>query len=116
MGTSHRRDDMHAKWERAARDREAVAAAQAIIDYFNLNLATGKKVWAWPTIEAALATKNHWLIVACDSCSTITDLDLTMKKRELSRDVRIALRDIICLRCNGSGRPRIIALQGFPTA
>jgi hypothetical protein len=32
-------------------------------------------------VAAALATKYHWVTVVCDSCGTVTDLDLTMKRR-----------------------------------
>jgi len=35
----------------------------------------------WPTIGAALASKYHWLVIACDACGTIIDLDLTVKRR-----------------------------------
>src|SRR5262249_54058879 len=33
-------------------------------------------VWFWPKIIAALTSKHHWLIIACDSCGTVVDLDL----------------------------------------
>ena len=38
-----------------------------------------KSAWFWPTIAAALTSKHHWLVIACDSCDTIIDLDLTVK-------------------------------------
>jgi hypothetical protein len=28
----------------------------------------GKTAWFWPTIAAALTSKHHWLVIACDSC------------------------------------------------
>jgi hypothetical protein len=94
---------------------EAIADAQATIDVFNSRLAAGKMAWFWPTIGAALATKNTWLIIACDSCDTIIDLDLTVKRRDPDASIRVALKNVQCPRCNGAGRPRIIALQRFPS-
>src|SRR5262249_1586264 len=37
--------------------------------------------WFWPTIAAAVATKYHWLVITCDACGTVIDLDLTMKQK-----------------------------------
>jgi hypothetical protein len=42
MGSSTRRDDMLASFERAKRDREAVADALATIEQFNSRLAAGR--------------------------------------------------------------------------
>ena len=115
MGTSHRRDDMQAEWERRSRDREAIADAEDTITIFNSRLAARKEIWAWPIIGAALATKHHWLVIACDSCGTIVDLDLTMKRRDPKAPIHVALKGALCPRCNGAGRPRIVALQRFPS-
>src|SRR5262249_2778656 len=38
--------------------------------------------WFWPKIAAALTSKHHWLIIACDSCGTVVDLDLRVKPRD----------------------------------
>jgi hypothetical protein len=40
-------------------------------------------VWFWPKIAAALVSKHHWLVIACDSCGTVVDLDLRVKPRDL---------------------------------
>ena len=77
---------------------------------FNAILSAKGYVWFWPKIAAALTSKHHWLIVACDSCDTVVDLDLSVKPRDPEASVRVALRDVRCPRCNGHGRPRIIAL------
>jgi hypothetical protein len=81
----------------------------------NSQLFGSKSAWFWPTIAAALTSKHHWLIIACDSCGMITDLDLTMKPRDPEASIRVALRDVQCPRCNGHGRPRIIALARWPS-
>src|SRR5262249_8320178 len=66
--------------------------------------------WVWPKIAAALTSQHHWLIISCDSGGRVVDLDLRVKPREPEASIGIALRDVQCPRCNGHGRPRIIAL------
>ena len=61
------------------RYREAYADALAAVEQFNARLSPKKSAWFWPTIAAALTSKHHWLVIACDSCDTIIDLDLTVK-------------------------------------
>jgi len=65
-------------------------------------------------IAAALKSEHHWLVINCDSCEAITDLDLRVKSRDPEASIRVALRDVQCPRCNGHGRPRIIALAQHP--
>lgn len=115
MGTSHRKDDIRAFLERAKRDAEAVADARATVEQFNARLATGKTVWAWPTIGAALASGHPWLVIVCDACDIITEMDLRMKRRDPDASIQVALTEARCPRCNGSGRPRIAALKSFLT-
>jgi hypothetical protein len=67
-----------------------------------------------PKIAAALVSKHHWLIINCDSCGTVVDLDLRVKPRDPDASIRVALRGIRRPRCNGHGRPRIIALAPHP--
>ena len=76
MGINRRRDDIRGYMQRAERDRAALADALATVEEFNSRLATGCTAWFWPTIGAALITKHHWLIIACDSCQSITEMDL----------------------------------------
>jgi hypothetical protein len=102
MGTNHRRPQMLADMARAARDREAVADALATIEQFNARLAAGQPAWFWPTISAALVTKHHWLVIARDSCGTMIEMDLTVKRRDPDASIRVALRDVRCPRCNGN--------------
>src|SRR5262245_28638788 len=84
--------------------------ALATVRRFNATLSAKGYVWFWPKIAAALTSKHHWLIIACDSCDTVVDLDLRVKPRDPEASIRVALRDVQCPRCNGHGRPRIIAL------
>jgi hypothetical protein len=99
-----------ARWERERQDHSDAVAA---VEVFNDRLAAKKPVWAWPTIGAALRSKFIWLIVACDSCGLILDLDLRVKPRDPDASIRVALRDVKCPRCNGHGRPRIVSLAAI---
>ncbi|MGC1892273.1 MAG: hypothetical protein WA763_01065, partial [Pseudolabrys sp.] len=47
-------------------------------------------VWFWPKIAAALTSKHHWLVINCDSCVTVMDLDLRVKPRDLDASIRVA--------------------------
>jgi hypothetical protein len=79
-----------ARWERERQDRaDAVAAVEA----FNSRLSSKKEVWAWPTIGAALTSKFIWLVVACDSCGLMLDMDLTMKRRDPNVSIRASQSD-----------------------
>src|SRR5262245_10900086 len=115
MGMNHRRDDLRAHAARTQRDAQAMADARATIEEFNARLAAGRAAWCWPTIGAALITKHHWLVIACDGCGTVLDLDLTVKRRHPDAPISIALRDVRCPRCNGDGVPRITALAKWPS-
>src|SRR5262245_44355605 len=96
------------------REWEAQRGALATVRRFNATLSAKGYVWFWPKIVAALTSKHHWLIIACDSCGTVVDLDLRVKPRDPEASVRIALRDVECPRCNGSGRAGSIAFTLHP--
>jgi hypothetical protein len=100
---------------RIRRDWEAQRNALAIIRRFNAIISAKGHVWFWPKIAAALTSKHHWLIINCDRCGAVVDLDLRVKPRDSEASVRIALRDMQSPRCNGNGRPRIIALARHPS-
>jgi hypothetical protein len=82
---------------------------------FNARLSAKSYSWFWPKIAAALTSKHHWVVINCDSCGTVVDLDLRVKPRDPEASIRVALRDVRCPRCNGYGRPRIIALAQHPS-
>jgi len=92
-------------------ERDALAAVRR----FNAILSTKRTAWFWPKIAAALVSKHHWLVIACDACDTVTDLDLRVKPRDPEASIRVVLREVRCPRCNGHGRPRIIALAQQPS-
>ena len=96
---------------------EAIAEADALITVrkFNAWLSRGRAVWFWPKIGGALTAKHPWVVILCDSCGIIVDLDLRVKPRDPEASIRIVLRDVHCPRCNGYGRPRIIGLARHPS-
>lgn len=98
--------------ERMKRDWAVQRQALATVRHFN---AANGKAWFWPKIAAALVSKHHWLIIACDSCDTMVDLDLRVKPRDPEASIRVALRGVQCPRCNGHGRPHIIGLARQPS-
>ena len=115
MGYNARNDEIHENVERMRREREAYEDSLAIVRQFNARLSAKKTAWSWPTISAALASKHHWLIIACDACSTVIDLDLRVKRRDPDAAVCIVLPEVRCPRCNGHGRTRIVGLSRYPS-
>jgi hypothetical protein len=97
--------------ERSKRDAQAERDALAVVRAFNARSSSGRAIWFWPKIAAALTAKHPWLIVLCESCGLVVDLDLRMKPRDPDASIRIALRDVQCPRCNGHGRTKIAALS-----
>jgi hypothetical protein len=51
---------------------------------FNATLSAKGYVWFWPKNAAALTSKHHWLVINCDSCGTVVDLNLRVTLRLLS--------------------------------
>lgn len=94
------------------RQREQDEALDAVLR-FNAVTSTGGRIWSWPTVAAALVSKHHWLVVACEACDTVVDLDLRVKRRDPDASVRVALRDVRCPRCNGHGRPRVVGWRSI---
>jgi len=62
----------------------------ATVRRFNAILSAKGYVWFWAKIAAALRSKYHWLIINCDSCGTVIDLDLSVKPGDPEASVRIA--------------------------
>jgi hypothetical protein len=100
--------------------RAWAAERQALATVRRFNAANGK-AWFWPKIAAALISKHHWLIINCDACGTVVDLDLRVKPRDPGASIRVALRGVQCPRCNGHGARasllchNILRFDGTPT-
>ncbi len=118
MPEKHRRprnDEIGHNIERMKHDYNAQAEALATVEQFNAQLSARKFAWFWPTIAAALVSKHHWLVIACDSCDSLIDLDLRVKRRDPLASIGVAHDDVRCPRCNGHGRTRILALARVPS-
>jgi hypothetical protein len=115
MGYNARNDEIRDNITRMRREWEAQRNSLATVRRFNATLSAKGYIWFWPKIAAALTSKHHWLVITCDSCGTVVDLDLRVKPRDPEASIRVAIRDVQCPRCNGYGRPRIIALARHPS-
>jgi hypothetical protein len=118
MPEKYRRPHSHERVQAVERMKlawEAERDALATVRRFNARLATKGYSWFWPKITAAIMAKHHWLIIVCDACGTVVDLDLRVKPRDPEASIRVALREIRCPRCNGHGRPRIVGLASRPS-
>lgn len=118
MPEKYRRPHSHKRVQAVERMKlawEAERDALATVRRFNAKLSTKGYSWFWPKITTAITAKRPWLIVVCDGCGTVVDLDLRVKPRDPEASIRVALRDIRCPRCNGHGRPRIIGLANCPS-
>ena len=110
-----RNDEIRDNVERMQQAWAAERDALATVRRFNARLSAKRAAWFWPKIAAAITAKHPWLVIACDSCGTVVDLDLRVKPRDAEASIRVALRDVRCPRCNGHGRPRIVALARHPS-
>ena len=90
-------------------------AALITVRRFNAKISGKGYAWWWPKITAAITAKHPWLVILCEACETVVDLDLRMKPRDPEASVHVALSDVRCPRCNGHGRPRIIGLAAQPS-
>ena len=102
--------DLSAKQDR---ERKTFADAVAVVSMFNAHMAGRSVALFYPVIGVALLAKYHWVRIACDSCDSITELDLQMKPRNPHSPICAVLRDVHCARCIGHGRPRIVGLAKF---
>ena len=93
--------------------RAWAAERQALATVRRFNAANGS-VWFWPKIAAALTSKHHWLIIACDSCGTVVDLDLRVKPRDPELQSRGAARRALPA-LQRVWPPALIALSRHPS-
>jgi hypothetical protein len=94
MGYNARNDEIRDNIARMRRQWEEERDALATVRRFNARLSAKGYSWFWPKIKAALVSKNHWLVIACDSCDGVVDLDLRVKRRDPEASIRVALRDV----------------------
>src|SRR5436190_11657591 len=109
MGISNRVPNMMAAFARNRAEAQDVADATAAVEQFNARTKAKLGTVAWPTIGAALLSKHHWAHVHCLSCDLICETHLRVKRRDAAQPVCVILSDVRCPRCNGHGKPVIIA-------
>ena len=83
MPEKYRRPHTHERVqavERMRLAREAERDALAIVRHFNARLSAKGYAWFWPKITAALTAKHPWLVVVCDACGTVVNLDCVFRK------------------------------------
>jgi hypothetical protein len=115
VGYNQRNDEVRDNVTRMQRAWEAERETLVTVRRFNASLSAKGYSWFWPKIGAAVTAKHPWLVIACDSCGTVSDLDLRVKPRDPEASIHVALCDVRCPRCNGHGRPRIVALARRPS-
>src|SRR5215475_632771 len=98
MGYNARNDEIRDNVTRMRREWEAQRGALTTVRRFNATLSARGYIWFWPKIAAALTSKHHWLIIACDSCGAVVDLDLLFKSCDPEAAIRFALHDVHCPR------------------
>jgi hypothetical protein len=102
MGYNARNDKIRDNVARMRAQWEAERDALATVRRFNARLSARGYSWFWPKITAAITAKHPWLVITCDSCGMVVDMDLRIKPRNPEASIRIALRDVCCPRCNGN--------------
>lgn len=87
-----------------------VFTARAAIEQFNERLLRGRTILSWPTIEAVLLSRHHWMAVYCRGCQTVRDVDL----RVVPRPPEATLREVLLsLRCKSPCRGRAPVPRAF---
>src|SRR5215831_20571776 len=94
MGYNARNDEIRDNITRMRQEWEAQRGALATVRRFNATLSAKGYVWFWPKIAAALTSKHRWLIIACDSCGTVVDLDLSPAIRKRRSALRCAIFNV----------------------
>ncbi len=118
MPEKYTRPHWHERVQPVERMKRALAAEREALNtirHFNTKLSAKGYSWFWPKITTAITAKHPWLVIVCDACDTVIELDLRVKPRDLEASIRVGLRDFRCPRCNGHGRPRILGLAQCPT-
>jgi len=93
MGYNARNDEIRDNVSRMRARWKAERDALATVRRFNASLSASGYAWFWPKIAAAITANHPWLVIACDSCGMIADMDLRVKRRDPEASVRVALRD-----------------------
>ena len=99
---------------REAHDRARIADAMAVVEQWNVRIATGKPPHMSPTIGAAILAGKPWLRLYCPGCRQQHELDLRRVVRP--REFPITALSLTCeYGCRGqSPRPELLGLMPTP--
>jgi hypothetical protein len=116
-GRSDTRPDIKAGATKFRSDQAAHAEAEAVVDRWNLRLATGRDMLWSPTIRAALLAGTPWLDVFCSGCGTSRAIDLRTIDRHPLASVGTLVLGLRCSWCPGlAPMPRLLGLYALPPA
>src|SRR5262245_55981374 len=94
MGYNARNDEIRDNITRMKREWEAQRGALATVRRFNATLSAKGYSWFWPKIAAALVSKHHWLVIACDNCDRL--LIWTCALSRVIPKLQCVLRSAMC--------------------
>jgi len=92
MGYNARNYEIRDNVGRMHRAWEAEQDALATVRSFNATLSANGRTSLLPKIAATNKAKHPWVVIACDTCGMVTDLDLRVKPRDPEASICVALR------------------------
>jgi len=89
-------------------------AATALVTIWNARRASGRELWFYPTIGAAIVAGRPWLSVMCPACQMIGEVDLRTLGRHPGASIDSLIPALSCRRCQP--HPPFVKLLGLSAA
>jgi hypothetical protein len=86
--------------KRAEAERKAAADAHKIIEIWNARQSSGRALWFYPTIGAAIAAGLPWLRFYCPACRVVGSVDLRRLDRHRGAAISSLIPSLSCRRCS----------------
>jgi hypothetical protein len=86
--------------KRAEAERKATAEAQKIVAIWNARQASGRALWFYPTIGAAIRAGLPWLSYSCPACGQVGCVDLRTLDRHPRASISSLIPSVSCRRCS----------------
>jgi hypothetical protein len=99
--------------KRAEAERNAAAEAQKIVEIWNARQASGRSLWFYPTVGAAIAAGFPWLMFSCPACRQFGSVDLRRLDRHPRASISSLIPSLSCRRC--SPNPPFAKLEALTT-
>ena len=93
-----------AEAKRAAAEREAIRNAQKIVVIWNACAASGREIWFFPTVGAAISAGVPWLTFSCQACQQVGAVDLRTLDRHPGAAISSIIPSVSCRRCSPNAR------------